>query len=180
MAYSIRTFGDPVLKSKAAPITEVDGKLIRLVDDMFETLYESDMGIALAAPQIGVQKQIFVWDLDGDQQVIFNPEIAESDGEWVYEEGCLSIPGLYVEIVRPKTVLMRGIDVNGDVVEREADELEARMYQHELDHLHGVLMFDRMTPEQRKEAIAEYRHLQEAAQTGAPADAPRRRRLRLK
>ena len=70
----------------------------------------------------------------------------------MYDEGCLSIPGLYVEIVRPKTVLLRGIDINGDVVEREADELEARMYQHELDHLHGVLMFDRMTAEQRKEA----------------------------
>ena len=178
MAYSIRTFGDPVLKSKAAPITDVDGKLIRLVDDMFETLYESDMGIALAAPQVGVQKQIFVWDLDGDRQVIVHPEIVESDGEWVYDEGCLSIPGLYVEIVRPKTVLMRGIDIDGNVVEREADELEARMYQHELDHLHGVLMFDRMTAEQRKEAIAEYRRMQHEADSADAA--PRRRRLRLK
>ena len=102
MAYSIRTYGDPVLKTKAAPITDVDGKLVRLVDDMFTTLYESDLGIALAAPQIGVQKQVFVWDLDGEQQVIFNPEIVESDGEWVYDEGCLSIPGLYVEMVRPE------------------------------------------------------------------------------
>ena len=134
---------------------------------MFTTLYESELGIALAAPQIGVQKQIFVWDLDGEQQVIFNPEIVESDGEWVYDEGCLSIPGLYVEMVRPKTVLMRGIDIDGNVVEREADELEARMYQHELDHLHGVLMFDRMTPDQRKEAIGEYRRLQREAEQGA-------------
>jgi peptide deformylase len=183
MAYAIRTYGDPVLKSKAAPVTDVDGKLIRLVDDMFNTLYESDLGIALAAPQIGVQKQVVVWDLDGEQQAIFNPEIVESDGEWVYDEGCLSIPGLYVEMVRPKTVLMRGIDINGDVVEREADELEARMYQHELDHLHGVLMFDRMTPEQRKEALAEYRRLQHEADqgaAGAAGAAPRRRRLRLK
>ncbi len=182
MAYSIRTFGDPVLKSKAAPITDVDGKLVRLVDDMFTTLYDSGNGIALAAPQIGVQKQIFVWDLgEGDQQVIFNPEIVESDGEWVYDEGCLSIPGLYVEMVRPKTVLMRGVDINGEIVEREADELEARMYQHELDHLHGVLMFDRMTPEQRKEAMTEFRRIQraEAEQSLQPADS-RFRRLRLK
>lgn len=179
MAYTIRTYGDPVLKSKAAPITDVDGKLIRLVNEMFETLYESDLGIALAAPQIGVQKQIFVWDLDGEQQVIFNPEIVESDGEWVYDEGCLSIPGLYVEMVRPKTVLMRGIDIDGNVVEREADELEARMYQHELDHLHGVLMFDRMTPDQRKEALTEYRSIQSAA-VDADAVAPRKRRLRSK
>ena len=182
MAYSIRTFGDPVLKSKAAPITDVDGKLVRLVDDMFTTLYDSGNGIALAAPQIGVQKQIFVWDLgEGDQQVIFNPEIVESDGEWVYDEGCLSIPGLYVEMVRPKTVLMRGVDIIGEVVEREADELEARMYQHELDHLHGVLMFDRMTSDQRKEAMAEFRRIKEAEQAEAlkPADS-RFRRLRLK
>ena len=176
MAHSIRTFGDPVLKSAAAPITDVDGKLIRLVDDMFETLHTSEMGIALAAPQIGVQKQVFVWDFgEGEREVIFNPEIVESDGEWVYDEGCLSIPGLYVEMVRPKTVLMRGIDLHGNVVEREADELEARMYQHELDHLHGVLMFDRMQSEQRKEALAEYRRIQRGE-----TDRPRgRRRLRL-
>jgi peptide deformylase len=182
MAHSIRTFGDPVLKSKAAPVTDVDGKLVRLVDEMFTTLYDSGNGIALAAPQIGVQKQIFVWDFgEGDQQVIFNPEIVESDGEWVYDEGCLSIPGLYVEMVRPKTVLMRGVDINGNVVEREADELEARMYQHELDHLHGVLMFDRMTSDQRKEAMAEFRRIQEAEKAEAlrPADS-RFRRLRLK
>lgn len=179
MAYTIRTYGDPVLKTKAAPVTDVDGKLVRLVDDMFTTLYDSELGIALAAPQIGVQKQIIVWDLDGQQQAIFNPEIVESDGEWVYDEGCLSIPNLYVEMVRPKTVLMRGIDLEGNVVEREADELEARMYQHEIDHLQGVLMFDRMTSDQRKEAITEYRRLQQEAEAGLAA-APRRRRLRLR
>src|SRR5215213_4938224 len=180
MAYSIRTYGDPVLKTKAAPITDVDGKLVRLVDEMFTTLLDSDLGIALAAPQIGVQKQVFVWDLEGEQQVIFNPEIVESDGEWVYDEGCLSIPGLYVEMVRPKTVLMRGIDLDGNVVEREADELEARMYQHELDHLHGVLMFDRMTPEQRKQALGEYRRLQQGAELDPPEESGLRRRLRLR
>ena len=182
MAFTIRTFGDPVLKSEAAPVTDVDGKLVRLVDDMFTTLYETGNGLALAAPQIGVQKQVFVWDLgDGEQQVIFNPEIVESDGEWVYDEGCLSIPGLYVEMLRPKTVLMRGVDIHGEIVEREADELEARMYQHELDHLHGVLMFDRMQPDQRKAALAEFRRIQEAERADAvkPADS-RFRRLKLR
>ena len=111
-----------------------------------------------------------MWDFGDDPMVVFNPEIVESDGEWVYEEGCLSIPGLYVEIVRPKQVLLRGIDVDGNPVEWEADELEARMFQHELDHLHGVLMFDRMTPEQRREAMAEYRRLQETP--GAAGAAP--------
>ncbi|MET0459650.1 MAG: peptide deformylase, partial [Ilumatobacteraceae bacterium] len=82
----------------------------------------------------------------------------------------------YVEMVRPKTVLLKGIDVNGNEVQWEADEIEARMFQHELDHLHGILMFDRMTPDQRREAMAEYRRLQESPATGA---APRRR-LRLR
>lgn len=181
MAYVIRTFGDPVLKSKAAPISDVDGKLVRLVDDMFTTLRESGLGIALAAPQIGVQKQIFVWDLDGQREVIFNPEIVDSDGEWLYDEGCLSIPGLYVEMLRPKTVLMRGVDLDGEIIEREADELEARMFQHELDHLHGVLMFDRMQPEQRKQAMAEFRRLEREAAAEPPTPpGSRLRRLRLK
>lgn len=180
MAFSIRTFGDPVLKTEAAPVADIDGKLVRLVDDMFTTLATSDNGVALAAPQIGVQKQIFVWDLgEGDRDVLFNPEVVESDGEWVYEEGCLSIPGLYVEIVRPKTVLVRGLDVDGNTVEYEADEFEARMFQHELDHLHGVLMFDRMTPEQRKEALTEYRKMQREVAEGV-AKGPIRRRLRLR
>ena len=93
----------------------------------------------------------------------------------MFEEGCLSIPGLYVEIVRPKEVLLHGWDLDGNEVEFEADELWARLIQHELDHLHGVLMFDRMTPDQRKEALIEYRRLQDE-----PVKAPRRpRRLRL-
>ena len=102
MAYQIRTYGDPVLKTKAAEVADINGKIARLVDDMYETLYDSDSGIALAAPQIGVQKQIFVWDVDDEQMAIINPQIVESSGEWVYDEGCLSIPGLYVEMLRPE------------------------------------------------------------------------------
>lgn len=177
MAYTIRTFGDPVLKAQAAKVTDIDGKIARLVDDMFDTLYTSDSGIGLAAPQIGVQKQIFVWDMDDEPMVIFNPEIVESSGEWVYDEGCLSIPGLYVEMLRPNEVLMRGVDIDGNTIEIEASELAGRLFQHEIDHLNGVLMFDRMTPEQRKEALAEYRRLVD--QAPAPATSPKRR-LRLK
>ena len=94
-----------------------------------------------------------------------------ADGEWVYEEGCLSIPGLYVELARPKTVLVRGVDLDGNPIEREADELEARMFQHELDHLNGVLMFDRMTPDQRRDAMVEYRRISRAER---PAGTQRR------
>ncbi len=174
MAQQIRTFGDPVLKTKASAVTEIDGKIARLVDDMFDTLYESDSGIALAAPQIGVQKQIVVWDIDEQPMAIINPTVVESDGEFVYSEGCLSIPDLYVEILRPNRVLVRGFTVDGDEVEIEADDLMGRMFQHEIDHLEGVLMFDRMTPDQRKEALAEWRRLQETPQPS------QRRRLRLK
>ncbi len=174
MAYTIRTFGDPVLKSRAAAVTEIDGKIARLVDDMFDTLYRSESGIGLAAPQIGVQKQIFVWDMDDEPMVIFNPEIVESSGEWVYDEGCLSIPGLYVEMLRPNHVLMRGVDLDGNTIEIEASELAGRLFQHEIDHLNGVLMFDRMTPDQRREALAEYRRIVETPPAAAP-----RRRLRL-
>ena len=163
-----------MLKSKASEVSDINGKIARLVDDMFDTLYESDSGIALAAPQIGVQKQIFVWDVDDQHMAIINPQIVESSGEWVYDEGCLSIPGLYVEMLRPNHVLVRGYTVDGDEVEIEASELMGRLFQHEIDHLQGVLMFDRMTPEQRKEAMTEYRRLQEAPPTEAP-----KRRLKL-
>ncbi|MBM3800164.1 MAG: peptide deformylase [Actinomycetota bacterium] len=159
MAYQIRTYGDPVLASKAATVTDIDAKVVRIVDEMFSTLYRSDSGIGLAAPQVGIQRQIFVWDMGDDPLVVINPEIVESDGEWVYDEGCLSIPGLYVQMTRPKTVLLRGRDLDGNEFELEADELEARLFQHELDHLNGILMFDRMQPEQRKEALAEYKRI---------------------
>ena len=178
MSYRIRTYGDPVLKTKAALVTDVDGRIVRLVDDMFDTLADSGNGLALAAPQIGVQKQVVVWDLGDDPLAIVNPEIVESDGEWVYDEGCLSIPGLYVEMVRPKQVLVRGVGLDGEIVEIEADELEARMFQHEIDHLNGVLMFDRLEGDQRRDALAQYRRLEEQAADDA-ARAPLRRRLRL-
>ena len=174
MAYSIRTYGDPVLKTPAAAVGEIDGKIARLVDEMFDTLYSSENGLGLAAPQVGVQKQIFVWEMDEEPMTIINPEIVESRGEWVYDEGCLSIPGLYVEIARPNEVLMRGLDLDGNEIEIEADELMGRLFQHELDHLNGVLMFDRMQPEQRKEALQEYRRILDEQAAAKP------RRLRLR
>jgi peptide deformylase len=176
MAHSIRTFGDPVLKTEAAEITDVDDKLVRLAAEMVQVMYEAP-GIGLAAPQIGVQKQLFVYDIGDGPATLVNPRIVESSGEWVHEEGCLSIPGLYVEMLRPKEVLMAGWDLDGNEVSIEADELLARLFQHELDHLHGVLMFDRMTPEQRKAALIEYRRLQEPET--APPDPARKRRIRL-
>jgi peptide deformylase len=172
--YEIRVFGDPVLKTKAAEVTDVDAKLVTLADQMLELMYTAP-GLGLAAPQIGVQKQLFVYDTGEGPHTLVNPTITESSGEWVYDEGCLSIPGLYVEIARPKEVLLHGWDLDGNEVSLEADELVARLFQHELDHLNGVLMFERMTGDQRKEALKEWRRLQ----TEPPEPDRPRRRLRL-
>ena len=172
MAYEIRTYGDPVLKSSALEIQKIDDKLVRLTDEMFDIMYDAP-GIGLAAPQIGVQKKLFVYDIGDGADVLINPEIVESSGEWVYEEGCLSIPGLYVEMVRPKEVLLKGINLDGNEITVEADELLSRLFQHELDHLNGVLMFDRMTPDQRVEAMAEYRRLHEGEEKAKKPAEPR-------
>ena len=151
--YSIRIFGDPVLKQRAAEVTNVDGALVRLAEDMVHTMYEAP-GLGLAAPQIGVQKRLFVYDLqDGEgPKSIINPVISESRGEWVYDEGCLSIPKLYVEILRPKELLVAGYDLEGNELQIEADEILGRVIQHELDHLDGVLLLERLDEDQRKQA----------------------------
>jgi peptide deformylase len=156
--YSIRVIGDPVLKQPASEVTDIDGKVARLADDMFATMYAAP-GVGLAAPQIGVQKRLFVYDHDDLKGTLINPSVKESSGDWTYEEGCLSIPGLYFEIVRPKQVLIAGYDLDGNEVELEADEIGARMFLHELDHLDGVLMTERLTDEQRKAAKRELREL---------------------
>lgn len=158
--YEIRVIGDPVLKQAAAKVDEIDGKLVRIVDGMIETMYAAP-GLGLAAPQVGIQKQLFVWDLqDGaGPKAIVNPRIVESDGEWTYEEGCLSVPGLSWEIVRPNHVHVVGVDLDGNDVEYEASELEGRMFQHELDHLNGVLLVERLDEEQAKAAKRQVRDL---------------------
>ena len=147
----IRVIGDPVLRTRATEVTEVTGALVRLTEDMLTTMYDAP-GIGLAAPQVGVQKRIFVYDWGEGPGVVVNPRIEGSDGEWVYEEGCLSIPGLTWEILRPKEVHLVGVDLDGNEVSIEADELPARLFQHELDHLDGVLLLDHLDLDQRREA----------------------------
>jgi peptide deformylase len=158
-AYSIRLFGDPVLKQRAAEVTNVDGALVRLVDDMVQTMYDAP-GVGLAAPQVGVQKRLFVYDLHDGQgaRTLINPTISETRGEWEYEEGCLSVPGLYFTIVRPKEVHLTGYDLDGNEVSIEADEFEARVFQHELDHLDGRLLLEHLDANQRKAAMKALRN----------------------
>ncbi len=162
--YAIRVVGDPVLRAAASEITDIDGRLVKLAADMLETMYEAP-GLGLAAPQIGVGKRLFVYDLDpehrDDPHVLVNPQIVESRGEWAYDEGCLSIPGLSFEIIRPKEVHLVGRDLDGNEVSVEADEITARLFQHELDHLDGVLMTERMDPDTKKAALREIRAMRD-------------------
>lgn len=155
-SFEIRTIGDPVLRATAEEITDIDGRLVRLVDNMLDAMYEAP-GIGLAAPQVGVGKRLFVYDIGEGPRALVNPTISESDGEWVYDEGCLSVPGYSFEIVRPKVVHLTGYDLDGNEVSFEADELLGRLFQHELDHLDGVLLVDRLDDDRRAEVLRQLR-----------------------
>ena len=166
-------FGDPVLKRPAAPVVEFDGALAKLVDAMYETMYQAP-GVGLAAPQVGVQRSFFVYDVGEGPHVLANPSIVETEGEWLYEEGCLSLPGLAFDIVRPKVVTVTGLDIEGDETTVVGDELLGRLLLHEVDHLNGVLMLERLEPEDRKLAL---RTLREQAMNGGPVTNSRRHAL---
>lgn len=161
-SYQLRYWGDPVLTQPAAEVTEIDGRVAHLVDRMIDTMYDAE-GLGLAAPQVGVGKRLFVYELDDEPlRTVINPRVVESRGEWEFEEGCLSIPGLYFPIVRPKEIHVTGLDLDGNEMSIEADGVEARCLQHELDHLDGILLLERLDPEQRKYALRELRRRVEA------------------
>jgi len=169
--YALRFFGDPVLKQPARVVEEITPDLIPLVHGMYATMDEEG-GVGLAAPQVGVRKRIFTYDLhEGDGPgVVINPEIVESSGEVLSDEGCLSVPGFRFEIVRAEQVTMRGIDLDGREIVLAGDDLLARMIQHEIDHLDGVLLLDRLEPEVRREAMRAIR-MQELSEVGADLQA---------
>jgi peptide deformylase len=150
--FSVRQYGDPVLKQVAHDVDRVDGSLVRLVDDMVETMYDAE-GAGLAATQVGIQKRLFVYDVGDGPEVIINPTVVESSGEWYHDEGCLSIPGLQLGIVRPAQVHLRGYDLDGGEVSIEADDFLGRVFQHEIDHLDGILMVERLEDDMRKQAL---------------------------
>ncbi len=147
----IRVYGDPVLNQVATEVENIDGRIAALAESMIETMYEAP-GVGLAANQIGVQKRLFVYDKGDGPVVVVNPVIVESAGEWTYEEGCLSVPGMSWEITRPNEVHLVGYDIDGNEISVEADEFEGRIFQHEMDHLNGVLLIERLDGEQRREA----------------------------
>lgn len=149
MIYPIVKYPEPVLQKKAEPVTEFNADLKKLVDDMFESMYAAE-GIGLAAPQIGISKRMYVVDLSvgknpEERLVLINPEIIEKEGKQTEEEGCLSLPDIRDKVNRHFRVRMRAQDVDGKWFEIDGEELLSRAFQHELDHLDGILFIDRLS-----------------------------------
>ena len=165
----IREFGDPILRTKARPIDRFDAALRAEVERMGRLMHDS-IGVGLAAPQAGVSHRLLVYRTEPDSpvQALVNPEIewTSRDKEW-FEEGCLSLPGVHVEVERPIHVRVRALDAAGDPVLVEASGFEARVIQHEVDHLDGVLILDRTTRDQRKEAVRALRERERARDAAA-------------
>ena len=157
MALDIRTFGDPVLKTPAAPVESFDESLVRLTQDMLATMRDNE-GVGLAANQVGRLKRVLVAAVEDQEYVIVNPVLTnEAETLAIVSEGCLSIPGIQVEVERPVAVTVSGQDVSGKPLRLEASDLLARVLQHEVDHLDGVLILDRTDRESRKAAMREWR-----------------------
>jgi peptide deformylase len=164
MILKIVKYPDPVLQQPGEPVTEFDDELRNLAADMFETAYASQ-GIGLAAPQVGVSKRLTVIDLsqgkDPEQRlVLVNPEVILSEGKQYEEEGCLSFPDIREKVVRAAKVRIRAQDENGKWFEMDGDELLARCFQHEIDHLDGVLFIFRMSPLKRSLNLRKIRKMQ--------------------
>ena len=154
---SLRFLGDPILRERCEEIETFDDELSALIDDLYDTMYAAD-GIGLAAPQVGVRRRVFVYDIrdpEVEPGVLVNPRIVEEEGAVRDSEGCLSIPEL-TEIV--------GLDRHGEPVRIEAEGLLSRCLQHERDHLDGVLFIDRVSPLKRKMLLKKWSRMQEAEQ----------------
>jgi peptide deformylase len=157
MALDIRTFGDPVLKTRAAPVETFDESLARLTEDMLATMRENE-GVGLAANQVGRLKRVLVASVEDEDYVIVNPVLSgKSETTERGPEGCLSIPGIQVDVERATGVTVSGQDALGEPVRIEASEMLARVLQHEVDHLDGVLILDRTDRQSRKVAMREWR-----------------------
>ena len=152
----IRVLGDPVLRKPTKPVTQVTDELRKLIADMFETMYAAE-GIGLAAPQVGRSERVAVVDVEGSKYTLINPGVLSTGGgKEKAEEGCLSIPDIYGDVVRPATVTIRATDGTGTEYEATASELLGRCLQHEIDHLDGKLFIDYLSPLKRKAAMSKW------------------------
>jgi peptide deformylase len=144
----VKVYPDPVLKTKAKPIEEINAEICSIADEMLDTMYDY-CGIGLAAPQVGLSIRLMVLDVTGErtgERVFINPRIIEENGETLEEEGCLSFPDVMGKIVRSKYIKVIAYNLKGEELEMEAEGLLGRAWQHEIDHLDGRLFIDRMTP----------------------------------
>jgi peptide deformylase len=164
MILTIVKYPEPVLEQPGEPVTEFNDELRKLVADMFETMYASQ-GIGLAAPQVGVSKRLTVVDLSqgkdpAQKLVLVNPEVILTEGRQYEEEGCLSFPEIREKVVRAAKVRIRAQDEKGKWFEMDGEELLARAFQHEIDHLDGVLFIFRMSPLKRSLSLRKIRKMQ--------------------
>ena len=168
MVREIVKYPDPVLERAGQPVTEFDDELQMLVDDMFESMYAAK-GIGLAAPQIGISKRLTVIDLSfkerpGDKIVLVNPEVISREGKQYEEEGCLSLPEIREKVSRAAKVRVRAQNVKGEKFELEGEELLARAFQHEIDHLDGILFIRRLSALKRDLILRKIRKMQKAGE----------------
>jgi len=153
----IRVLGDPILRQSTVPVQEITDELRTLVADMFETMHHA-RGIGLAAPQVGRTERLAVIEIEKEPLVVINPEIVEtSSGKAKAEEGCLSIPDIYADVERPKDVVVRAMNLEGETYEIQATELLARCLQHEIDHLDGKLFLDYLSVLKRTAALTKWK-----------------------
>jgi peptide deformylase len=147
--YQIVKLEDEVLRQKAKEVKEINNSIIKLLDNMADTMYDAD-GVGLAAPQIGISKRVIVVDVGEGLVELVNPVLLEATGECTDSEGCLSIPEVYGDVTRPEKVKVTGLNRKGEQVVYEADDLFARALQHEIDHLEGIVFTDKAQNIQKK------------------------------
>ena len=163
----IRVIGDPVLREHALEVTTFDRGLRKLAKRMIRIMHDAP-GVGLAAPQIGALQRLLVYDVDDDPRVLVNPRLDElSDETLETDEGCLSVPGVTMPVSRPVSLRVRAVDAAGEPLEFHAEGLEARVIQHEFDHLEGVLIVDRTSRSARAAALRELRVREDAGLRGA-------------
>ncbi|MCL5072373.1 MAG: peptide deformylase [Actinobacteria bacterium] len=152
----IRKIGDPVLREKSREVEVVDKALLQLIEDMIDTVSDEDVaGVGLAAPQIGVLKRVIVVNMGDGFETFINPEVEVLDNKKINEEeGCLSIYSVKTNVLRPKKILFKAKNLKGEELEIEAEEIAARIFLHEVDHLNGILFIDHLKPEERKEFLS--------------------------
>ena len=153
----IRLFGDPVLRQQANEVDEFDERLAKLAGDMFDTMRDAP-GVGLAAPQVGILKRLFVWEVDEDAGAVVNPEVVDTSEEIQEgEEGCLSFPGLFYPLDRPLRAQIAYHDLGGEQRTVELEGFHARVWLHEIDHLNGILFIDHLAKHDKKDAMRRMR-----------------------